>query len=107
MPQNDCCPDGFETAWDQLCTRLVMTEECRDLIDDIEFEAALDEAQGDPVDWDNIRNQIEDIENDPDCYDTVLDDTCDYCFSSDLESINSTQNVHINGNTITVDPYCQ
>ena len=63
-----CCPEGWESAWDQFCTERILTDECRDRIREIEDEAAADEAQGDPIDWNYINQLIQEILDDPDCY---------------------------------------
>jgi len=104
-PINGCCPAGWETAWDQLCTSVQLKEECRDEIRDIENEAGSDEAQGDPIDWTYINGLIDDILNDPDCYDVERNENCDYCFLPSLENT-SVSNLEIDGNKVKIKPYC-
>ncbi|MDF1696300.1 MAG: hypothetical protein P1U56_10725 [Saprospiraceae bacterium] len=107
QPQNDCCPDGFELAIEQLCSTTTFDPACQDLIDEIEEEAALDDALGDPVDWNRVEQDIEDIRNDPDCYITIIDPDCNFCTSSLISSISGDEIVSIDGNVLSISPLCQ
>ncbi|MEM9548206.1 MAG: hypothetical protein AAGA77_19650 [Bacteroidota bacterium] len=79
-----CCPDGWESAWDQFCTKSTLKDECQDRIDEINDEAASDAAQGDPIDWNYINSLIDDILNDPDCYITEEIEDCDPPFCTKM-----------------------
>lgn len=105
IPSTDCCPPGFDVAWEQLCMTTTLSEECQDWIDEFLTEAAADEAQGDPIDWDWVNAYVEEIENDPDCQVTAPASTCAYCYSSFLSELNAA-NYTIQGNMVLYEPYC-
>ena len=106
LPGPDCCPAGYQLAIEQACTSTGFRDECRDLIREIETEAALDEAQGDLVDWDDINRQIEEIYADPDCYEEIVDPDCNVCFTEILENVNASTAI-IDGQKIILKAICR
>lgn len=105
VPGPDCCPAGFDLAIDQFCTSSEFSDECSNRIRLIEINAALDEAQGNTVDWNAIADQIADIRADPNCYEDVVDPNCNICFPRILEELDLSD-VTIDGQKIKVEPIC-